>query len=394
MPRFIVRRLAAVTALLLLSVAWWRRSTSLTAGGASVRPPLPVRVLVLPPPPPPPLTVKPSTRSILRATVVDDEASRASDPRRVPWGDHVELRGPPPAIVVLAPHKTGSTFFAPFLHDLAARLGLCWYTENAAFMYAPSNHTKCASPSCGHTGRQRRFEKEDRGWGECASFADERLRAASLAVAAQTSPATALPLSAHNGVLWGPLRTPFEVRATRTAVGKRPWRWLVLLHSRHPGDTLVSQFHSFGWTHPPPPGASAEQLRAHAARQATIRNTTLAEYVTAHLPELRLKYATYTALRQAAPPHVHFVRSRYEELVTDFDGWLRGLLAPLAASYSELTLTRMHAQLLAKHAHSFAPDGKHKRSVTPGRFRAEIPAPVASRLLRVHHAWWRELGYG
>ena len=32
----------------------------------------------------------------------------------------------PPAILLFAPHKTGSTFFAAFLRDLSKQLELCW----------------------------------------------------------------------------------------------------------------------------------------------------------------------------------------------------------------------------------------------------------------------------
>ena len=88
--------------------------------------------------------------------------------------------GPPPAVVLFAPHKTASTFFTTFLHDLSRLLGLCWYSDNAAFTYAPSDHAKCAAPSCGHgDGTQRAFEPSDGGWGDCASFAEAQIRVAS-----------------------------------------------------------------------------------------------------------------------------------------------------------------------------------------------------------------------
>ena len=49
-----------------------------------------------------------------------------------------------PAILLFAPHKTGSTFFTALMHDLSRLLDLCWYTDNAAFMYAPNDFSKCA----------------------------------------------------------------------------------------------------------------------------------------------------------------------------------------------------------------------------------------------------------
>ena len=336
------------------------------------------------------------------------------------------------------------------MNDVASHLGLCWYTENAAFMYAPVNHTKCASPSCGHDGRQRRFDADDRGWGDCSGFTVDKVHSASAAVAAAASPSCAAaspqatagasgmepgavafpqatagasgmepgavafpavssaaagdgasnmdrcevaPLSTRNGFLWGPLRTPREMRAASAQLGLAPWRWYAVLHARHPGDTLVSQFHSFGWTHPPPPDATAAQRRAHAARQAAVRNVSVDEYVVAHVGELRRKYALYTELQTSAPPGVTLIQSRYEQLVRFFSLWLDDWLQALAPSYTAQTMAALNASLLARHAHSFAPDGRHKRSVAPGRFEAELQPRRSASLRRAHGDWWAALGY-
>ena len=352
-------------------------------------------------------------RRPLRApAVVDERAARSSDPRRTPWGANATLRGRPPAILILAPHKTGSTFFTAFMHDVASLLGLCWYTDNAAFMYAPSDHNKCASPSCGHAGVQRRFGGADRGWGDCTAFTDGQLRAAAAAAATSSgasdgraaaaaapaaeapAAAAALPLSACNGFLWGTLRLPPAMRSAAALLGTGPWQWYVVLHSRHPGDTLVSGYHSFGWTHPASPSASDAQRRAHAARQAAIRNRTVDEYVVSEAPELRRKYAAYAELMQGAPPGVRLVASKYEELVGHFPRWLAGLLAALQPSYDQPTLYALHRALIARHGRAFAPDGRHKRSVRPGRFAAEVSASAVQELRAAHAGWWTEqLGY-
>lgn len=425
--------------------------------------------LLSPPPPPPPQPL-PSVRDIyqrLRPAVkpprVSAHAAARSDPRRVPWGVNVTLHGRPPAIVLFAPHKTASTFFTTLLHDLARLLGLCWYGDNVAFTYAPTDHAKCATPSCGHGKAeavpQRSFEPSDGGWGDCAAFASTQIVAASScaqqhngystlwggdgraredgasaaraigdelpmgrADASESSDAcTPLPLSAQNGVAWGAVRLPPAMHRVLRALGTPPWHWYLVLHQRHPGDTLVSEYHSFGWSHPPPPKATAEQRARHLERQARIRNTSVADYVASHLPDLRRKYVPYLEMLRHAPPGdtrtvwadghtdagalpaskgnvapaapVTIVRSRYEELVTDFGQWLEPLMTALQPSYTPQTLAMLREALRARHAHSFEADGRHRRSVTPGKYAAEVSELAAAAHRREHKEWWAPLGY-
>ena len=225
------------------------------------------------------------------------------------------------------------------------------------------------------------------------------------------------PISATNGVAWGALRLPAGMRRALTTLGTPPWHWYLILHQRHPGDTLVSEYHSFGWTHPPPPNASPEQKRRHAERQAVIRNTSAAKYVSDHLEDLRSKYVPYMevldALKQQKlqrgggsaaaeasgtlpaldTTHLSIIRSKYEELVTDFAKWLDTLLTALATSYTRATLDIVRAALLEKHKRSFDPNGKHKKSVKPGRYDAEVLPAAANEHKKRHAAWWAPLGY-
>mmetsp|Transcript_18487 Transcript_18487/g.37367 ORF Transcript_18487/g.37367 Transcript_18487/m.37367 type:complete len:316 (-) Transcript_18487:436-1383(-) len=211
----------------------------------------------------------------------------------------------PLAIVLFAPHKTGSTFFTSFLHNFASELGLCWYTDNAAFMYTPRDHSKCASPSCGHRGHQRSYRESDRGWGDCTSFTDKQLRKAQACQVARTTGGGGCAVSpnAWRGMVWGVLRLPPAMHAAIALLGTAPWHWYLVLHSRHPGDTLVSGYHSFGWTHPPAPGATAEQRRQHEERQAAIRNQRLAPLSP---PTLLAAFPSWTPFRltlDSVPPH-------------------------------------------------------------------------------------------
>lgn len=96
---------------------------------------------------------------------------------------------------------------------------------------------------------------------------------------------------------------------------------------------------------------------------------------------------------RAPPPGVAVIRSRYEEMVTFFPQWLASLLAPLEATYPPEMRALLHEQLRLHHAGSFSPDGKHKRSVLPGRFVEELRPDTIARLHSEHRAWWAELGY-
>ena len=383
----------------------------------------------LPPPLPPksvmgegrsPPSVNRRERRAAQPLTKDYDAAKSSDPRKVNWGRDAVLHGPPPAIVLFAPHKTGSTFFTSLLHDVAELLGLCWYTDNAAFMYAPPNHSKCASPSCGHSGSQRRFSADDRGWGDCTGFAVDKLRVASACIErprgsersayglrghcghgkhSQTLPAA---LSAQNGVALGVVRLPEPMRQVIRVLGSPPWQWYVILHQRDPGDTLVSGYHSFGWTHPAAPSASDAQKRQHAAIQASIRNVSVDEYVISKAADLRSKYAPYFELNrtlQDGSSHasgirpVVVMRSRYEQLVTAFPRWLDVFVDTLKPSYTQRTLDVLKRELLRRHRKSFKATGGHRRSVKPGRFTAEVQPETTQELRRVHGVLWQQLGY-
>ena len=72
---------------------------------------------------------------------------------------------------------------------------------------------------------------------------------------------------------------------------------------------------------------------------------------------------------------------------------MTSLLSHLAPSYDEHTLRATTAELIRRHRKAFRTDGKHKRSIKPGRFDAEVGAESAAELKRLHHDWWAELGY-
>ena len=309
-----------------------------------------------------------------------------------PAGSSPVAAAKPAAIALFAPHKTGSTFFVGFLHDLSEQLGTCLFTENAAFMYSPLDRSKCSSPACGHTpgGSERRYPKGDSGWGECTSFTDERLREA----AACVGDARCTLHSATHGVVLGPVRLPPAMHAAARHARLGGWSWRLVLHQRHPLDTLVSEYHSYGWTHPAAPESSAQQRLDHEAKQSTIRNVSADEYVLKHLPGLRERYAPYLALLRDPPPGVVLVRSKYEEMVLFFPQWLSQILLQLQPGGLDPTAhAALRSGLLERHAAAFAADGRHKRGVQPGSHLRELRPGTIVEAFVAHQQWMGELGY-
>ena len=438
---------------------------------------------------PPPLAAESSAPVITLALAARVQKASAANFSVVAAG--------PTAILLFAPHKTGSTFFTAFMHDLHEQLGMCWYTDSAAFMYHPKDYSKCSSPSCGHAGEEKAYSPEDRGWGDCTHFTSLRIREASECVAGaggkqpavssgvisradaadasqsgeggagasgsgrggsgsggslqlstagsrQAPAGSSSCVGSHgvrHGLLWGPLRLPAAMSAARGLLPlQRPppvapvaeselasggeivhaalrqarravntqlppqlplplsrgvWQWLVVLHQRHPLDTLVSGYHSFGWTHPAAPGASEAQQRQHEERQAAVRNQSVDAYVLANAAELARKYKPYLELLRESPsPHTRVLRSRYEEMVTAFPRWLSTLLAALEGSrVPPERLLAAKAELLRVHAGTFKPDGKHKRSVLPGRYQRELKPETIAAAIQQHQDMFSLLGY-
>ena len=100
-----------------------------------------------------------------------------------------------------------------------------------------------------------------------------------------------------------------------------------------------------------------------------------------------------TLWANSQPPWLTVVHSRYELMVSDFGTWLRELLAalpPLSTPKDAL-----HDGLLARFGADFVPDGKHKHALRPGaNLRRLRPKTIArlramSRIDNIVH----QLGY-
>lgn len=96
------------------------------------------------------------------------------------------------------------------------------------------------------------------------------------------------------------------IRATNVTVASGATR---IFHLRNPVDVLISQYYSFGWTHPAPPTAG------FSARREAIRRQTIDEYCVEACAELADKYrvtmADYTRCTDAIPSDYSLMRDNF-----------------------------------------------------------------------------------
>uniref|UniRef100_A0A7S4B6D4 Sulfotransferase domain-containing protein n=1 Tax=Chrysotila carterae TaxID=13221 RepID=A0A7S4B6D4_CHRCT len=299
----------------------------------------------------------------------------------------------PVALVMISPHKTGSTFFVGFLRAVTLRLDSCFYSENAQFTHSPKDFSKCSSPGCGHEGPERRQTAKDTGWGECTTFISGHLK--SLASACPQLSASTCSARFRRGFVWGPVRLLPAMRAT-ISLGRshaHHWQFYYILHQRHPLDTTVSAYHSFGWSHPPAPNSTKEQLREYQVRRANIRNQTADQYALSSSDLYVSKYLLYFELLESPPPGAVLIRSRYEEMVLFFSQWLNQILAPFELSFNRMQREALQRTLRKKYSEAFSPNGAHKRTITPGAFTRELQPETISLLTERHRDTLIRLGY-
>ncbi len=167
----------------------------------------------------------------------------------------------------------------------------------------------------------------------------------------------------------GPIRT-FD---TSPVVASPSHRLQRIFQVRDPRDVLVSQFHSFGWSHTDDE-FDDDQIRW----RSQIRDMSIDEYVLnpvcAVEPLLR-KYSHLVSRQTGEFEHL----VRYEQMVTDFPGWLSQIVPLL--EFPRPAWTRFKYGI--KYRNEFRP-GKHpaahKRHVAPGEFRHSLQPRTVQQL--------------
>jgi len=211
------------------------------------------------------------------------------------------------------------------------------------------------------------------------------------------------------GVVRGPLRqAPEDVArwaAGATAPGRR---LLLLLHTRHPIEAMVSHYFCVsdarvcprrallkgghgggnGTTGALPPASADEYFALEMAREESRQRAwggASAEppAETSDLWLLLRRYeeqcALLNALKALASSAVVVAPSKYEDMVTDFPSWLDTVL--LRQLRLDATVEkRVRRKLRTRFAGAFVPDGKHKHSLRVGTNLARLAPPTQAAL--------------
>lgn len=99
--------------------------------------------------------------------------------------------------------------------------------------------------------------------------------------------------------------------------------YAVILTIRDPRDILVSDFFSIAYSHAAP-GAKSNKQEDFLIKRQRAREMNIDEFVRAEADNLLSVYSVYTERLTSYHPRVHVLK--YEEMIRDFETWLKKLL--------------------------------------------------------------------
>jgi hypothetical protein len=179
---------------------------------------------------------------------------------------------------------------------------------------------------------------------------------------------------------------PLRTFQTSTITASPRHRVRRIFQVRDPRDILVSQFHSLGWRHTEE-GFTPQQSKNRAA----IRQLTLDQYVLDEELALKPLVRRYEVL-MSRPPQASDRIVHYEQMVTDFPGWLARFVPAFDFSRPNWICRKYSLKYRREFQADPDPDA-HKRSVVPGRYAAEINCDTIRRLNARLEPVLRAFGY-
>jgi hypothetical protein len=161
----------------------------------------------------------------------------------------------------------------------------------------------------------------------------------------------------------------------------------VVLMLRDPRDVLVSFYFSMAKSHALPL-IEAMSRDTIMRERASAEASTIDDYVIERAPELLDRYRNYIN-HVMGRPNVLFLR--YEEMVSDFSGWLNRVIAHCELRPQPATLTHLLSST------NFTVDRedptKHVRQVTPGDHKRKLRPETIVRLNEIFAEVLQPLGY-
>jgi len=266
--------------------------------------------------------------------------------------------GKPLGVLWVAPHKSGSTFLKRLLGAASAFRATCHLSDTQC--YTGAGYCKGAV-----TIEKNHVPLNAGGWPDCYRL----FKAAIDGHREKDKPHTAGLHLERTVYVYGPHRDDTGENSHFADVQHDVTRVWQL---RHPLDSLVSQYRSYGWTHPKAPGMDPKTWEQ---QQAKIRNTPLETYALSFIG-IRKRYirSVCAALRDGRD-----VLSSYELMVGDFPGWLRHVATVLRIA--EASRTGFVDDMVGRFAMEFQKaDTRHKSFLFPGSHRTEMSEGTIARL--------------
>jgi hypothetical protein len=176
---------------------------------------------------------------------------------------------------------------------------------------------------------------------------------------------------------------PFRTESVAPILGVTSLRPIV--HIRDPRDCVVSLYYSLAFSHVEPgPGPVLDQFLKD---RRAFQEMGIDEFC---FEGLRRGYDALGIMRRAVEARPNSVLSRYEDMVHDFDLWLRKLLDAAGVDIDERTFDN-----LKKDAAFEIPEDplRHKRQVTPGDYKRKLRPDTQKALTDAFESDLRFFGY-
>jgi hypothetical protein len=152
---------------------------------------------------------------------------------------------------------------------------------------------------------------------------------------------------------------------------------------RDPRDILVSQYHSFGFTHGFSPVPEI-RLRQEKNKEKVLSRT-LDEYAIWFAPRLKKSFELIYFLRSSCNRNVLL---RYEDMVTNWDKFVKGLSKIIKMSPPDLSELHKRSRPRTK-----VDATAHRRDGTPGQFRTALKPETIKELNRILEEEIGGMGY-
>ena len=181
---------------------------------------------------------------------------------------------------------------------------------------------------------------------------------------------------------------PIRAGASEPSIPAKPEAYSIVLHLRDPRDVLVSLFYSHIYNHPRRLGRfnPSDEQRNKWAEEG------IDKFVINSAPFLKSHYQSLTS---ALLSEKNVVSIRYEDMVTDYETWLKHFLSAfshffvpvkqiLKFSMRRKSLPNIHRKYLKKYKNDFTISSediyRHKRQITPGDHTRKLKEDTIKKL--------------